>query len=508
VKLSVHKLAARIGQEFKRLRKQIADLELTFKNGSLAGPPGPQGEPGKNGSAGPAGAAGVDGSPFLVYDLPMASAPTNLATGFSASYVLPAPPTVTGHTFTGIRIIRDSRLALNILPTATTAFVAATVIEYPILNVFEVQSSAAGFVPFYVHRRLHLAGSYADGVATGVLSEEFSTEAKLRSADFTPDGVESITLADLGHYIPEYVEDGVLLAYDTGSERVWERVRFEYEYSKTIASLSVTPSTTDETVVFGGFGPVGSSDGSISVAVTGGSGPYSLEINGVGVVATGSSPLVYSGLPGATDYEFRVTDSFGNAYPSIGYETVHVYREAFSISFDNTSTLSIQFTGWSRSLSFSQYDESAYIGTLSLVELYQTISTARSTARIENTGLTPGTAATAIDISIGVEYPAATVIGSDTTTVSFTNSLAAFDGIPDFGGASGVSNARRVATKTTTHSIPITPTSDFVGAGTVSLTITGSASGSVSGLSSYLLSAAPELGASVVLRYTVTGARE
>lgn len=504
MKLSVHKLAARIGQEFRKLRKQIADLEVQ----SQPGPPGPPGKPGDRGPAGAAGPAGIDGSPFLVYDLPMAGAPTDLATGFSASYVLPAPPTVTGYTFTGIRIIRDSRLNLNILATATGAFVAATVIEYPILNVFEVQSTAAGFVPFYVHRRLHLAGSYSSGSSTGVLSEEFSTEAKLRAADFTPDGVESITLADLGHYIPEYVEDGVLLTYDTGSERVWERVRFEYEYSKTIASLSVTPTTSDETVVFGGFGPVGSSDGSISVSVSGGFGPYSLEINGVGVVATGSSPLVYSGIPGATDYEFRVTDSFGNVYPSVGYETIHVYREAFSISFDNTSTLSIDFTPWSDTTPFNQYDESAYPGALASVELYQTISTARSTARIENTSGTAGTAVTNVDVSIGVEYPAATVIATDTTTVSFSNSLAAYDGLADYGGSSGVSNARRVATKTTTHSIPITPTSDFVGAGTVSLTITGSASASVSGLATFLLAATPELAASVVLRYTVTGARE
>lgn len=504
MKLSVHKLAARIGQEFKKLRKQIADLEVQ----SQPGPAGPQGPEGPRGPAGAAGSAGVDGSPFLVYDLPMAGAPTDLATGFNASYTLPAPPTVAGHTFTGIRIIRDSRLSLNILPTATGAFVAATVIEYPILNVFEVQSSAAGFVPFYVHRRLHLAGAYADGVATGVLSEEFSTEAKLRAADFTPDGVESITLADLGHYIPEYVEDGVMLAYSTGSERVWERVRFEYEYSKTIAALSVTPTTSDETVVFGGFGPVGSSDGSISVTISGGVGPYSLEINGVGVVATGSSPLVYSGLPGATDYEFKVTDSLGNTYPSLGYETIRVYREAFSISFNNTFTLSIANTAWSRTANFNQYNESAYIGTLASVELFQTISTARSTARIENTSGTAGTANTNIDISIGVEYPAATVIATDTTTVSFTNSLAAYDGLPDYGGASGVSNARRTATKTTTHSIPITPTSDFVGAGTVALTITGSAVGSVSGIATYLLAPIPELGASVVLRYTVTGARE
>jgi hypothetical protein len=503
VKLSIHKLAARIGQEFRKLRKQIADLEIQAQPGQ----PGPPGEPGPRGPAGSNGPAGADGEPYLAIDLPMLTAPTDPTVGFTESYILPSPPAVAGKTFTGIRIIRDSRLTIDIVPTAAGSFTSSTLLEYPIFTIYEVQSTASGFAQFFVRRRLGVLAGYDTGVAIGGWQEQFSGETKLRSQDFTPDGVETITLQDFGHFLPSFVEDNVALAFGAGAARVWERVRFQYEYTEAVDPLVVTPSTTDETVVFGGFGPVGSSDGSISVAVTGGSGPYSLEIDGVGVVATGASPLVYSGLPGATDYEFRVTDSLGNAYPSIGYETIRVYREAFSISFNNTSTLSINFTPWSTTTAFNQYDETAYIGTLSSVELYQTISTARSTARIENTSGTAGTAITNIDVSIGVEYPAATVIASDTATVSFTNSLAAYDGLPDYGGASGVSNARRVATKTTTHNIPITPTSNFVGAGTVSLTITGSASGSVSGLASYLLSSAPELGASVVLRYTVTGAR-
>lgn len=509
MKLSVHKLAARIGQEFRKLRKQIADLEVQSQPGPAGpqGPEGPRGPAGANGSTGPAGA---DGGSFLVWDLPMATAPTNLATGFSVSYILPAPPAVAGKTFTGIRIIRDSRLNLNILATATGAFVAATVIEYPILNVFEVQSTAAGFVPFYVHRRLHLAGAYADGVATGVLSEEFSTEVKLRAADFTPDGIESITLADLGHYIPEYVEDGVLLTYDTGSERVWERVRFEYEYGETFAAMAVTPSTSDETVNTLADPPVANGDGSITVTVTGGLGPYSLEINGIGVVATGVSPLTYSGLAGATDYEIKVTDSIGSVSPSSGWTTVHVYREAFSVNLNRSATLSIAFTPWSRTISIPQYDDATLLGSLTSVELIQTDATARSTAQIENTSGTAGTAVTTVDLSLGVEYPAATVIGSDVITITplFSNVLAAYDGVADYAGASGVSNARRTTIKTTSYTAAITPTSDFVGSGNVLLTITGGEAASVAGISPYLLAVNPDLGATITVRYTVTGARE
>ena len=504
MKQSVHKVVARIGQEFRKLRKQIADLEVQ----SQPGPPGPPGPPGDRGPAGSNGPAGADGEPYLALDLPMLTAPADPAVGFTEAYVLPPAPVVAGKTFTGVRIIRDSRIFIDIVPTAAGSFTSSALMEYPILTIYQVQSTALGFSQFFVRRRLGVLATYDTGVAIGGWIEQFSGETKLRVQDFTPDGVETITLQDFGHFLPSFVEDNVALAFGAGCARAWERVRFEYEYTEATDPLVVSATTSDETVVFGGFGPVGSSDGSISVTVTGGTGPYSLEINGVGVVATGSSPLVYSGLPGATDYQFRVTDPYGNAYPSVGYETIRVYREAFSISFNNTYTLSIQFTPWSNTMAFNKYDESAYIGTLASVELFQTISTARSIARIENTSASPGTAVTNIDVSMGVEYPAATVIASDTTTVSFTNSLAAYDGLPDYGGTSGVSNARRVATKTTTHSIPITPTSDFVGAGTVLLTITGSASASVTGIATFIAAVTPELGASVVLRYTVTGARE
>jgi len=505
----------RIAQEFKKLRQRVkSDVDaLAVRVGDLAttaGTPGPKGDKGDKGDPGAAGSSG-SGTSYLAYDIALTDAPATITDPFSATFILPAAPVIAGKTFTGVRIIRDSRLAVNILATATGSFTSAAIIEYPILNVFQVQSSAAGFVPFYCHRRMPVAGAYVSGSPTGLLSEEFSSEVKLRVDDFNPDGVESITLADLGHYIPEYVEDNVQLTWDAGSARVWERVRFEYEYTETIAALSVSEATSDETVGSSSF-PVlavfGNTDGAFTITVTGGTGPYSLEIDGVGVVATGSSPLTATGLAGG-DYDYKVRDSFGQVHPSSGWQTIHVYREAFSIPFTQSATLAIQFTPWTNTVNIYKYDEGTYLGTLASVELIQTACAARSYGRVENLGGTGGTAVTTIDVTLGVEYPAATLIATDTVTITpqFSNVLTAYDGFADYGGTSGVSNARRSTSKTTVHAAAITPTSDFVGSGTQAITMTASDTASVSGVSPYLLDVAPELGPTITVRYTVTGAR-
>lgn len=505
----------RIAQEFKKLRQRVkSDVDaLALRVGDLAttaGTPGPKGDKGDKGDPGADGSSG-SGTSYLAYDLALTDAPATISDGFSTTVVPPVAPTITGKTFTGIRIIRDSRALVNITATASGAFTSATIMEYPIIHVFQVVSSLGGFVPFYNYRRIHVAGGYADGGSTGVLSVEHSSEVKLRASDFTPDGVESITLTDLGHYLPDQVEDGVLLTWGAGTERTWERLRLEYEYTEPVTALSVSEATSDETVGSSSF-PVlavfGNTDGAFTITVTGGTGPYSLEIDGVGVVATGSSPLTATGLAGG-DYDYKVRDSFGQVYPSSGWQTIHVYREAFSETMDYSSTLFIANTTWTRTANFVKYDEGTYIGTLASVELIQTASTARSTARVENLGGAGGTATTTVDVLLGVEYPAATPVASDTITITplFVNVLGAYDGVTDYGGASGVSNARRATTKTTTHAAAITPTSDFVGTGTVAITFTGGASASTSGISPYSLAVVPELGVTATVRYTVTGAR-
>lgn len=502
----------RIAQEFKKLRQRVkSDVDaLAVRVGDLAttaGTPGPKGDKGDKGDTGASGS----GTSYLAYDIALTDAPATISDGFSTTVVPPVAPAITGKTFTGIRIIRDSRALVNITATATGAFTSATIMEYPIIHVFQVVSSLGGFVPFYNYRRIHVAGAYISGDSTGPLSVEHSSEVKLRAADFTPDGVESITLTDLGHYLPDQVEDGVLLTWGAGTERTWERLRLEYEYTEPVTALSVSEATTDETVV-SGFGPgpgvSGNSDGSFEITVSGGTGPYSLELNGYGVVASGSSPLSVGTLPGG-DYEYKIRDSLGAVYPSSGWQTIHVYREAFSIPFDQSVTKSIQFTPWTSTINIYKYDEGTYLGALASVEVIQTVSTGRSTARIENLGGAGGTATTTVDITLGVEYPAATAVASDTVTITplFSNVLAAYDGLTDYGGASGVSNARRSTAKTTVHAAAITPTSDFVGSGTQAITLTGDAVASVSGVAPYSLSVAPELGVTITVRYTVTGSR-
>ncbi len=502
----------RIAQEFKKLRQRVkSDVDaLAVRVGDLAttaGTPGPKGDKGDKGDPGAAGSSG-SGTSYLAYDIALTDAPATITDPFSATFILPAAPVIAGKTFTGVRIIRDSRLAVNILATATGSFTSAAIIEYPILNVFQVQSSAAGFVPFYCHRRMPVAGTYASGSPTGLLSEEFSSEVKLRVDDFNPDGVESITLADLGHYIPEYVEDNVQLTWDAGSARVWERVRFEYEYTEPVTALSVSEATTDETVGFAyPLAVFGNTDGTLTITVSGGIGPYSLEIDGVGVVATGASPLVVTGLVGA-DYDYKVRDSFGAVYPPTGWQTIHVYREAFSVQPTYSVTISIAFTPFTGTFNIPQYNESAYIGTLASVELESITATARATAWIENTSGSAGTVVTTISPDLQIEYPAATALGNAAPPVVFTNSLSAFDGSLDWLPTSGARNARRSAIATTNPLTALSPTSDFVGAGVVAITRVGSASASVTGVSSYSLTVTnPEIGGTMTFRYTITGPR-
>lgn len=511
---AIQKVVVRIAQEFKKLRQQIATL--TDRVNSLAagsgspGPKGDKGDPGTTGPAGPAGPAGATGGSYLTYDIALTDAPATITDGFSTTVVLPAPPTVTGKTFTGIRIIRDSRAAVNITATAGGSFTSAIIMEYPIIHVYQVVSSLVGFVPFYNYRRIHVAGGYTSGGSTGVLSVEHSSEVKLRAADFTPDGVESITLTDLGHYLPDYVEDNVALTWGAGSERVWERLRLEYEYAEPVTALSVSEATTDETVNELAVPPVANVDGVITLTVSGGTGPYSMEVNGVGVVASGASPLVYSGLAGG-DYEYKVRDSMGAVYPASGWQTIHVYREAFTAYINDSRSLALGVvTGVpsTRTMTFNQYDDVVNIGTVTAVELYSLSKTIRSTARIENTSGSGGTATTTVTGSFDIEYPAATVVHSDTITVLplWSNSLTAYDGLADYGGTSGVSNSARSYGVTVSPGVSLTP-SGFIGAGTVAINFTSSASGSVSGVSPYLLSIFAELGYTLTLRYTVSSAR-
>jgi hypothetical protein len=518
----------RIAEEFKSLRTAIASLPSTAGEPGPEGPAGPQGDPGPAGPAGPAGPtgatgatgatgpAGASGAALQCYDFAVAALPTSVVDPFSRTYTLPAPDVVTGKTFTGVRVVRDSRLAIEITPTALGAFTSATVAEFPIGNVTELTSSAVGFTPFYEYRRIHFAAAYSSGVSTPIVQLEHSSQFKINASDFTPDGVESITVTDLGHYLVDSVEDNVSTAFGAGCQRIWDRVRFEYEYGETIPPLSLTISTTDETVTTYaagvGFGPpTPNGDGAISVAITGGAPPYNLYLNGSGLVASGSSPLAITGLSGATDYEISVTDSLSNASPSSGYTTVHVYREAFTSYIDDSRTLALATvtgTPGTRSMVFNQYDNALYIGSATAVDIISLAKTIRSTSRIENLSAVPGVATTTVTGSFDIEYPITNVAYSTTIDVLpvWSNSLTAYDGVPDYGGTSGVSNPNRSYGITNTLSVGLSA-AGFNGSGTVAITFRESATGTVSGVSPYLLAIVPQLGYTMQLRYTVTGAR-
>lgn len=161
-------------------------------------------------------------------------------------------------------------------------------------------------------------------------------------------------------------------------------------------------------------------------------------------------------------------------------------------------TMAIQFTDWTNSLVFPQFDTG--LGVLQSVR-FEITSTARSISRVENldavsrAGVISGAA-----INAHVKNALGGTLVSATTNVRFTNNLAAYDGLADYGGSSGVSNARRTASSTVVNSLPA-PFTDFEGTGTFAATVTGQGTGFCMGPVNYLLQIRPELGATVTLYY-------
>jgi hypothetical protein len=163
-----------------------------------------------------------------------------------------------------------------------------------------------------------------------------------------------------------------------------------------------------------------------------------------------------------------------------------------------TSTLSIKPTGWTNTVSLPQFDPA--LGTLLGVSL-RVDSTFRSVSRVENT--TPVPAPQTVSGALGslVTYnPSALPLISVAPVVRFTNNLAAYDSLPDYGGSSGVSNARRVATATATQP-QLPPFTDFEGTSQVDLTLAATATGFCIGPANFLLAVTPEMGASITVIY-------
>ena len=499
----------RIAQEFKKLRRKLeADIEaLSVRVGAASAStssstPGPKGDPGP---PGPAGADGADGGSQLAYTFVRDPSITALTDPISNTLTLPAPPTVTGKTFVGLRFMIDSDVNLEIA-SAASALPSATIIELPVIHVSQVTSSLGGFTPRYHYRRAHVAGAYdSAGSNTGTLRVVADGELFIHEDDFTPDGVETLTIADLGYYIPDYVEGAIGLSFGGTSGRIRECVRVEYEYTETLTALTATATAADATVTLS-EPPVENADGSIEFSVSGGHGPYYVVIDGVGTF-TGATPTASPLARG--DYDWAAYDAVGNRYPASGWNTVHVYREAFDVTIDASYTLALVAAPATRTFNAAKYDEASNPGELVSVTVATMALTIRSTARIENTSGTAGTAVTTIDIAQQVEYPAGTPITNQSLTITpqFSNALTAYDGIADYGGTSGVSNAARSTVGNVSPGAPLTPVSDFVGVGTVAVTVASSATGSVAGVAPYLLNYTPQAAVTVTLQYAIHGDR-
>jgi hypothetical protein len=163
-----------------------------------------------------------------------------------------------------------------------------------------------------------------------------------------------------------------------------------------------------------------------------------------------------------------------------------------------TSTLSIQSTPWNNAFLLPKFD--ATLGVLWRIEL-ELSQTARSISRIENTTAVSGVnVESGADCTLTVTDASSNTLFSNVVRVSFTNNLGPYDGLPDYGGSSGVSNARRTRTGQKATSIA-RPFDDFIGTGDITLSIDATAVGFCTGLSSFLLAVTPEIGTSITIRY-------
>jgi len=166
-------------------------------------------------------------------------------------------------------------------------------------------------------------------------------------------------------------------------------------------------------------------------------------------------------------------------------------------SITHSATLSIQFTDWSRTVTLPQFDPS--YGTLVSVQI-RVDATVRSISRVENLDPVPraGTVSGA-EVALVVGDGLGTAWLAATPSVRFTNNLAAYDGLSDFGGTSGVSNARRTALLSAANLVsdPL----DFVGIGTFSASVSAVGTGFCIGPVNYLLAVLPELGVTVTVTY-------
>ena len=161
-------------------------------------------------------------------------------------------------------------------------------------------------------------------------------------------------------------------------------------------------------------------------------------------------------------------------------------------------TLAIQFDNWTNTISLPKFDPSLGVlwrVTLTLACTSRTISRVENLDAVARTGVQSGA-----NFSKVIKNDLNEVLFSDDSLqVLFTNNLGAYDGLGEFGGSSGVSNARRASTRSIFKSMG-RPFDEFIGTGNKSFTIESSAMGFCIGPTNFLLQVLPESG----LTFTVT----
>ncbi len=180
---------------------------------------------------------------------------------------------------------------------------------------------------------------------------------------------------------------------------------------------------------------------------------------------------------------------------------IFVKRRGSLLTSSYTGTLSIASVtqpNLARTVAIPQFDSS--LGVLYKIQI-QLATTARSTSRIENLD-----AVARAGTQSGANFvETASLNGSTLITnniqVLFTNNLAAYDGLPDYGGSSGVSNARRTVSNTKSNFINTSFNPLFIGSGTITININDVATGFASGPADYILAVVPESGVSVTVTY-------
>lgn len=172
--------------------------------------------------------------------------------------------------------------------------------------------------------------------------------------------------------------------------------------------------------------------------------------------------------------------------------------EARAALMTQSYTTAIQFTDWVNTVTFPQFDTG--LGTLVSVR-FEIVGTARSISRVENLDPVPYAGViSGAQVDSVVKDSLGTPLVSMVQYVKFTNNLAAYDGLSDYGGSSGVSNARRTATGSAINLVP-PPYAAYEGVGSYSLTIEAVGTGFCVGPANYLLQVRPELGVTVTVYY-------